>query len=148
MKCLCRFGLLWAILFTFYVVSINGCGDDLPKRVPVSGHVFFDGQPLETGTLTFQTPGQRIAYALLGTGGKFTVTTFTENDGIIPGKHKVAVISKEVINANTQKWFVPKKYSETSTSGLEIDVTGPNNDIKFDLKSEPGQKYPFVEKLK
>jgi hypothetical protein len=146
MKCLCRFSLFWSILTVFFVVSINGCGDKMPQRVQVSGHVFFDGKPLETGTLTFQTPGQRMGYALLGTGGKFTATTFTENDGLMPGKHKVAVISKEVINADTQKWFVPKKYCDIITSGLEIDITGPNKDVKIELKSEPGQKYPYVEK--
>jgi hypothetical protein len=148
MKCLCRFSLFWTILLAFCIISISGCGDSLPKRVPVSGHVVFDGKPLETGVLLIQAPGQRSSYATLGPGGKFTVTTFTENDGLMMGKHQVAVVAKEDINQTTQKWFIPKKYSEVSTSGLEIDVTGSNNDVKIDLKSEPGQKYPFIEKLK
>ena len=129
------------------IASLLGCGDNLPTRVPVSGHVFFDGKPLEKGTLLIQSLDQRSSYAQLGPGGKFTVSTFSENDGLMPGKHQVAVVAKEDINANTQKWLIPKKYSDAATSGLEFEVTGPTSDIKIDLTSEPGKKYPFIEKL-
>jgi hypothetical protein len=146
MKCLCRFSLFWSVLTLFVVFSINGCGDKLPQRVPVSGHVTFDGKPLETGSLFILTPGQRSSYAKIGPGGKFSVTTFTENDGLMTGKHQIAVICKEDVNSTTMKWLIPKKYADVSTSGLEIDITGPNNDVKIDLKPEPGQKYPYLEK--
>ena len=147
MKCLGHFSVFWIVLFVFVFVSISGCGDNLPKRVPVSGHVFYNGKPLESGSLFIQSPGQRSSYATLGPGGKFTVTTFTENDGLMLGKHQVAVISKEDVNSKTVKWFIPKKYSDIITSGLEIDITGPNNDVKIDVKSEPGEKYPMIEKF-
>jgi hypothetical protein len=148
MKCFCRFSLPLTILLAFFVVSINGCGDNLPKRVPVSGHVYFDGKPLEMGAIGILTQGERSSYAKLGPGGKFTVSTFSENDGLMPGKHKFAVAAKEDLSPTSQKWFVPKKYSDPNTSGLEIDITGPTDDLKIELTSEPGQKYPWVEKLK
>ncbi len=147
MKCLCHFSLFSAILLAFCIVSILGCGDNLPKRVPVSGHVIFDGKPLETGTLIIQTPGQRSSYATLGPGGKFTVSTFSENDGLMLGKHQIAVSSKEDIGSNAVKWFIPKKYADINTSGLKIEITGPNNDVKIDLTSERGQKFPIIEKF-
>ena len=103
MKCLCRFNLFWVLLMVFSIVSISGCGDNLPKRVSVSGHVFFDGKPLEKGTVIIETAGQRHSYGTLGPGGKFTVSTFAENDGLMLGKHPVAVIAKEDVNANHGK---------------------------------------------
>jgi hypothetical protein len=147
MKCLCRFSLLWPALAILLVFSMSGCGDNLPKRVPVSGHVSIDGKPLETGSLFIQTPGQRSSYAKIGPGGKFSVTTFTENDGLMPGKHQVAVICKEDPNSTTIKWLVPKKYSNILTSGLEFEITGSTNDLKIDIKPEPGEKYPVIEKV-
>jgi hypothetical protein len=138
--------LFWAVLLAFSIVSISGCGDNLPKRVSVSGHVFIDGKPLEKGTMFIESPGQRPSYATLGPGGKFSISTFSENDGIMPGKHKIAVLGKEDITIHSVKWYAPRKYADISTSGLEIEVTGPNNDVKIDLTSEPGQKLPFIEK--
>ncbi len=148
MKCLCRFSLFWAVLLAFSILSISGCGDDLPKRVSASGHVFIDGKPLEIGTLFIESPGQRSSYATLGPGGKFTISTFSTNDGIMPGKHRVAVISKEDVSSNTVKWYAPKKYLDVNTSGLEIDIPSSTSDIKIEIATEPEQKYPFIEKVK
>jgi hypothetical protein len=147
MKSVFRFGVFSSLLLALFLLSLNGCGDNLPKRVPVSGHVFFDGKPLETGGIGFMTPGQRSSHGELGPGGKFTVSTFSENDGLMPGKHTVVVCAKEDINANSMKWYAPKKYADPQTSGLEIDITGPTSDLKIDLKSEPGKKYPLIEKF-
>jgi hypothetical protein len=147
MKLTFRFDVFLAALLAICVFSINGCGDKLPERVAVSGHVFFDEKPLESGTLIFSAPGQRQATAVLGPGGKFTVTTFTESDGLMLGKHQVAVIAREDVNANTIKWLVPKKYAEVENSGLEVDITGSDKDIKIKLTSEPGKKYPLIEKF-
>lgn len=113
----------------------------------MSGHVFFDGKPLETGAVGILNEGSRPAFAMLGPGGAFTVSTFGQNDGLMVGKHKVVVTSKEDVSSSTIKWLIPKKYADFETSGLEIDITGPTSDIKLDLTSEPGKKYPLIEKF-
>jgi hypothetical protein len=148
MKRSCHFGIFSLLILSFLIPAIIGCGDNLPKRVPVSGHVFFDGKPLETGGVGIQTTGERASYAALGPGGAFTVSTFGQNDGLMLGKHKVAVSSKEDVNASTIKWLIPKKYADFETSGLEINITGATSDLKIDLTSEPGKKYPLIEKFK
>jgi hypothetical protein len=131
----------------FTIVSISGCGDNLPKRVPVSGQVFLDGKPLEYGAIQIYPKEQRMAGGRLDSHGKFTIGTFTDNDGCFMGKHPVTVNGSEGINSSKMRWYAPKKYANVETSGLEIDIPGPLNDVKIDLKSEPGQKYPYIEKL-
>ena len=148
MKCLRASGVLLGVLLTFCSLSILGCGDGLPNRVPVSGHAFFDGKPLEGGAVGIYTPGQRASSATIGPGGAFTVSTFSTNDGLMPGKHQVVVVWKEDVGSNAIRWMIPKKYADPETSGLEINITGPTSDIKLELTSEPGKKYPWVEKFK
>jgi hypothetical protein len=147
MNCLCRFNLSWGILLAVLITCLYGCGDNLPKRVPVSGQVFLDGKPLEYGAITVMTQGQRMAGGRIGPDGKFTIGTFTENDGCFMGKHPVAVNAAKGISSTKMRWYAPKKYADVATSGLEIDVTGPLSDVKINLTSDPGQKYPFIEQL-
>jgi hypothetical protein len=113
--------------------------------VPVSGRVLIDGKPLEYGVVQVFPKDQRSACGTLGPGGKFTLTTFTENDGCMLGKHPVAVNAGKGINSSKMQWFAPKKYADVATSGLEIDVSGPRNDVEINLKWDGGK--PYIEKL-
>jgi hypothetical protein len=140
-----RIALHCIILFSF-TCSIIGCSDGLPRRVPVSGRVLLDGKPLERGTVQVFPKDQRMAYGDLGPGGKFTLTTFSENDGCIPGKHPVAVIAYQGIGSDKIQWFAPRKYIDPATSGLEIDVPGPRDDVEINLTWAGGK--PFIEEVK
>jgi hypothetical protein len=124
--------------------ALSGCGDSLPKRVPVSGRVLIDGKPLEYGTIQVVPDKDRPATGQLGPGGKFTLTTFKEGDGCVLGKHKVAVISREIKSADSQMWHAPKKYILPDTSGIEVEITGPRDDLEINLKWDGGK--PFLEK--
>jgi hypothetical protein len=139
--------LFWAVFLTFSIFSTSGCSDNLPNRVPVSGRVLMDGKPLEYGTVLVYPKGQRMACGTLGPGGKFTLTTFDDDDGCMLGKHPVAVNAAKGISTNETQWFAPKKYADTATSGLEIDITGPKDDIIINLNAEPKRKFPYIEKL-
>jgi hypothetical protein len=133
------------IVFAFIFTCVIGCGDGLPHRVPISGRVLLDGKPLEKGTIKVCPANERSAYGTLGPGGKFTLSTFDDNDGTMMGKHPVAIISKEDINeTKSTKWLIPKKYSEIATSGLEIDVPGPRSDVEINVTWGGGK--PFIEK--
>jgi hypothetical protein len=144
MNCFRRSDIFWVILLVFSFFCISGCGDGLPRRVHVSGRVLIDGKPLEQGTVQVFPKGQRMASGTIGPGGKFTLTTFTENDGCVIGKHPVTVNSFEPIGNTGAKWFAPKKYTDVRTSGLEIDVTGPRDDVEINLTWDGGK--PFTEK--
>lgn len=123
-------------------VAFAGC-DSRPERVPVSGTVTIDGEPVEHGTIMVIPAEMRPAYGTLGPGGKFTLTTFEANDGVAPGTHKVTVVATEPQGANAQKWHAPQKYSDPLETDVTVTVDGPTEDLKVELTWDGGK--PFVQ---
>jgi hypothetical protein len=140
MKTRCIPGLALGVSFTL-VMAVAGCSGDpgMVTAVPASGTVKFDGKPLESGSISFVPEKGRPASGAIK-DGKFTMTTYTENDGAIPGKHAVAVTSyKEVqirgASEPQQVPTIPEIYLKPTTSGIAIDVPpGGKTDIAIDLK--------------
>jgi hypothetical protein len=73
-------------------------------------------------------PGQarKGAGALIKADGTFEVMTFKPRDGLIPGKYAVSIGSD----------FVPEKYRDADTSGLEIDIQKPTSDLAIELEKQ------------
>ncbi len=133
-----------AIGLALLLPAAPGCGNGRPDCVPVSGRVTIDGKPLEFGSVMVVPKGHRPAVGEIGPDGRFSLTTFEKNDGCVPGKHSVAVIAKKILNEYASKWFTPKKYANCGTSGLEVEVVGPRDDVEIKLTWGGGQ--PFVER--
>lgn len=125
----------------------TGCGDGKPARVPVSGKVLIDDQPLTKGYIRFVPAKGRPAGAEIGPDGSFKLGTYDEKnpDGAVPGDYSISVTSVESAGSNAQKWLVPQKYNDHQTSELTQKIVGPQNDLVIKLTWE-GQK-PVVEKL-
>ena len=122
-----------------------------PKRVPASGTVLYQGKPVEGAEVTFTaTSANSTGAAKTDADGRFSLTTYIEGDGVVPGPQAVAIRRVEVIDntpedvdlsaggvAGPQKvtWLIPEKYSNATKSGLTAEVTesGPN-EFTFDLK--------------
>ncbi len=85
---------LLCIALSTFSLSFLGCGGDgLPKRVPVTGTVTHNGKAVEAATVSFHGEGApRVASGVTDSSGKFTLTTYTANDGAIPGNHTVTVV--------------------------------------------------------
>ena len=126
--------LYFAVLLAPLVMA--GCGDGRPSRVPVSGSVTIDGEPLTVGYLRFVPPNDRPSAGTIGSDGRFTLGCFEEGDGAVLGKHQVAVIANKTLDEVTMKWFAPQKYADYTTSGIEIEITGPTDDLLIELSSE------------
>ena len=127
------------------VATAVGCGDGRPKRVPVSGQVLIDGKPLTQGFVRLTPKGARPATAEIDRDGRFTLSTFGEEDGVVEGTHAVAVIAAEQLGGNSQRWHAPKKYARPDTSGLTITIDGPTDSLAIELTWNGGK--PFVERL-
>jgi hypothetical protein len=128
------------------LASLAGCGDGLPKRVPVSGVVLIDGQPATSGTVEFApVSGGRVAAGDIGSDGRFTMTTFKTGDGCTLGDHKVTINSYKDFPGNTRHWLLPKKYAIPGTSPLQISVQESTDSAKFEL-SWNGKKAPEIER--
>jgi hypothetical protein len=134
-------------LFAAAVVAmiLQGCGDGRPERVPVSGRVLIDGQPLAHGSVMFVPDHGRSAGGSLDKDGRFTLTCYEPNDGVIPGKYRVKVSGVEFLSETSQKWHAPKKYADERTSGFEFEIQESTDSIVLEL--EWGEGKPFIERF-
>jgi hypothetical protein len=130
------------------LMLVAGCSDGRPKRVPVSGRALIDGKPLEIGFIQVVPQTDRPAVGALGPEGRFRLTTFEENDGCVPGRHRLAVIAKKDLGSTAIQWLAPKKYRSPATSGLEIEVRGPRHDVEIHLTWQgSGHNKPYIERF-
>jgi len=127
------------------VVVAAGCGDGRPTRVPVSGQVLIDGKPLDYGFVRLMVEGARPATAQIGPDGRFTLKTFDNGDGAVPGTHPVMVLAAEPLGSTKQRWHAPKKYADPATSGLTATIDGPTDSLVINLTWNGGK--PFVETI-
>jgi hypothetical protein len=138
---ICGHGFL---LVGLAIASAAGCSDAKPERVPISGTVLIDGQPVDRGSVMFVNGQTRPAMSVIDKDGRFQLTCFQPGDGAVLGKHKVKVTVSEGIDEHSMRWFAPKKYADENTSGLEVEVTEPRDDMKIELTWDGGK--PFVER--
>lgn len=127
------------------LIALIGCGDGRPIRVPVSGQVSIDGEPLQYGSVMFIPDEGRGSGGSINSDGRFSLTCYEENDGVIPGKFGVRVRGVEIISEGVQKWHAPKKYADERTSELEFTIKSASDDIQIDLTW--GGSKPFIERL-
>ena len=117
----------------FLLVVATGCSDGRPKRVPVSGKVLIDGEPLKFGAVMFVPDTGRASSGTLNADGHFVLTCYSDNDGALIGTHKVQVFGQETINNTTARIHAPKKYGDLKNSGLSQEISGPTDSVVIKL---------------
>ena len=128
------------VWFVLVCVFIAGCGSGSPfEYVKVSGSVRYDdGSPIPANGMELRfsaldAPKQenafpRPAIARINENGQFDcVTSYKYGDGLIPGRHKVAI---DLGTAPNPKPVVPKEYTSVATTPLEVDT----KDAPFEIK--------------
>ena len=144
-----------AIACSLSLAALAGCqtsdSGNHPPVLKASGTVLYQGKPVEGADVTFNnTAAKSTGMGKTDSAGRFTLSTFAKNDGVVPGKQLVAIRRVEVIDKTPKdvdvsaggkalppeiRWIVPEKYSNVTQSGLTADVTeGGANDFTFDLK--------------
>lgn len=129
----------------FALLVVAGCGDGRPQRVPVSGRVLIDGQPLKFGYVRFIPRGARASGGTLDESGRFVLGCFEVEDGAVLGEHQVEVMAQNPLSETEIRWLAPKKYATYNTSGLTYNVTGPTDSATLELTWKGGK--PFVETI-
>lgn len=127
---------LVSLLMVGLLLSTTGCGKGRPKLVKVSGQVMIDGQPLAAGVPGFIQvipEGSRPATGQIDPQtGRFTLTTFEEGDGCIPGTHKVAIILKAMVGTESVS-LIDEKYADPNTSGLTVTIDKPTDSLAVEI---------------
>jgi hypothetical protein len=122
---------------------LAGC-DDRPTRVPVSGIVTIDGQPVTRGNIKFVPQNGRPSAGAIGEDGRFTLTCYDGNDGALLGTHRVQIASNRIISDSKIEWFAPPKYADFRTSEINVEITEPVDDLNIDL-TWGNRKGPYIE---
>jgi hypothetical protein len=117
-----------------------GCGPSSPfDYVKTGGKLTYeDGSPIPSGSIRLQFAAQdaprvegahpRPAIANVNDKGEFDcVTSYKYGDGLIPGKHKVAI---EQATDPNGKLLVPKKYTSIASTPLLVDTADSPLEIK------------------
>lgn len=119
--------LVLALAIALGLGSCPGCGEsssELPT-VRVSGTLNVDGKPVSKGTVHFN-PAQGPPATGIIQEGKFTLSTYKEGDGVVPGKNRISVeVVTEVPTRDgdtAAKSLIPAKFMNADTSGLQLDV--------------------------
>jgi hypothetical protein len=89
---------LLALSFVVIMLGLAGCNDSGLPTVSVRGKITFaGGPPPKPGSIAFAPMSvseglpHRPGMANFGTDGEFQVTSFRENDGLIPGTYQASV---------------------------------------------------------
>ncbi len=116
----------------FAALLLTGCGESPPATVEVTGQVLLDGEPCEAAMVMFQPASGRPATGRTDGDGRFTLTTFSDGDGAVPGEHVVVVTPfvneslemEEVLadNAGADDSYIPEHYQAAATSPLRATV--------------------------
>lgn len=84
------------MMFACFAFGLSGCGDGLPKPVPVGGKVTFSKKPVEGALVTFLSKGGgRSASGRTDAEGNFKLTTINTDDGAPPGEYTITIAKQE-----------------------------------------------------
>lgn len=138
------------LVLLLVLAVLTGCAGN--STVPVTGSVTYEGKPLASGVIIFETPGARPAVGKIIEGKIVEVTTYRDRDGAPPGEHKVAIQSVETGGAAITKHpgdagvpagymqsrsLIPEVYGDPEKSGLTAALTTGENSLSFELKRNP-----------
>jgi hypothetical protein len=101
--------------------------------------VYRDGSPatdLVGHTVSFDCAEHHVgASGEVQADGTFRVGTFTDDDGAMAGKHKVAISAPPPpVDAPAPLRLIDAKYGDMSTSGLEVEIKRGDNDVTLTVE--------------
>ena len=136
----------WICLLTAFAL-VAGCHRG-PTMAPVTGKVFYNGRPLEFGSVMFQPASGQPAQGQIQSDGTFTLSTYKEADGAVVGRHKVRITCYETEKPGFPRspgeqtlgrLLIPEKYTFLDQSGLSADVSIDREEpFVFELEGPKG----------
>jgi hypothetical protein len=125
-------------------VFLSGCGGEDLGLLPVSGQVYYDNQPLTTGTVSFHLANAtgHVPTGVIDKSGRYTLST-NYQPGAPPGKYKVVVHATEPVepipgkaSPGLPKSLIPSRYNDGSTTPFELEVKPDAAPNAYDLRLE------------
>ncbi|MDZ7615394.1 MAG: hypothetical protein U1E05_00225 [Patescibacteria group bacterium] len=127
--------------------AMGGCSSAPEATYRVEGVVTFNGEPVQAGTVLFETAvpalggGGYTARGAIDSRGRYSLSTFATDDGAVAGRHRVAVVPSNVGLGDgadhAAAVVIPHQYTTLSTSPLEFEVHASSNQIDIELHTLP-----------
>lgn len=134
----------WKIVLAAILCMTPACGRR-SELVRVSGRVEVNGKPLPNAGISVVPEAGRSARARLDADGRFTLSTYALNDGVVRGTHRVELFAVEQISPKQRRWLVPRSHTDIATSPLRLTVDEPTNDALISV--DTGDWEPEIETL-
>lgn len=140
----------WILISLVAAIAFAAGCNRGPQTYPVNGTVIFeDGSPLTTGGVVFTEliaaeGGGMNARGAIDSDGTFQLTTFTDNDGALPGNHRFLVKADRDAEDYTKRGIIPRpvideRFENYDTSELEFAIEEGTNDIEI-VVTKPKKK--------
>ena len=110
------------------------------KLAPVAGKVTLDGQPLQTGSVTFKpdaargNASQHQPTSAIDADGHYELSVPPERKGAPPGWYQVVVTAYDNPRPGRLKTLIDVKYQDEKTTPLKIEVIENPEPGRYDLK--------------
>ena len=133
----CRMGFR---VFAFALLLVVGCGQPGDGRLPVSGTVTWEGEPMDGGNIVFVPISKGRSSSGTVVQGKFNLPA---ERGLPPGDYRVQITLEQETGkervfqgdgpdaVSLTRQVIPKKYNREST--LELKVVEPPVTANFEL---------------
>jgi hypothetical protein len=141
-----RFDLIRSVLLAGPLASVLGCSGDLYDMTHVEGTITYeDGTPIPADSITLRftpltpsldpkrPPKPAITQEVDPTGKFSGLTTYRYHDGLIRGRHKVAVTATR----GGKMGLVPHSYEQEATTTLEIDTSDSPLELRIPKPTRP-----------
>jgi hypothetical protein len=136
--------------FQFVMLSIvslvGGCHNNANDRVAVGGQVLIDGKPLTNGTIRFVPESGRPVSSAILADGSFRLASESVNQlsavGVPLGKYRIQVSASNVVDDSTIRWNAPARYADFRTSGLDVTIQKPTDDLVIELTWDDTARPP------
>ena len=139
----------WAIVAAAVaILGMSGCSSsDQLDVVPVSGKVFYDGQPADGVTIYLHHKDPAIAKKIHPSGdvdanGNFKISTYGIDDGAPPGDYKATF---EWTNSEDGPSLLPEPFSSPQLSNFNVKISDSKTVIptfEFQKIPEPPPEKP------
>lgn len=136
-----------AVMFAVLTMAV-GCGGESEPVYPVRGKVLFQGKPIEGASVVFLSTaarkpkvGEPTPQATTNASGEYSLTSYKEGDGALPGDYGVAISWMEVTGPSdnpereVRRDRLGGRYADPAKSGLTATVQEDATEVPpFDLK--------------